>query len=209
MGDTILDNTMYLSEYDTWVGLGGKVGGSLGLIGAESADGYVWNVGYQQHVHPLNITSFRFGPGLGGGVGMVAMLVFNCGNIASLNNTSNSDWCINVSLAGKWSSLVKGLQKYKFFTALAKYMDNTMTPDDMSSVRNGLSYLYSAAEINNMDYSPKTVTLDIPAAGIGVELSMSYMLGIVTVGEIIVKKDAEQSEGQTFDGSGSGSSMEY
>lgn len=204
MGD-VTDNTMYMSEYDTWVGLGGKVGGSLGFIGAESADGYVWNVGYPQHVHPLNITSFRFGPGLGGGVGMVAMFVFNCGNIASLNNTTNSDWSINVSLAGKWSELVKGLKKYKFFIALAKYMDNTMTPDDMSSIRNGLSYLYSAAEISGMDYSPKTITLDIPAAGIGVELSMSFMLGIITIGEIIVKKETEQQE-TTYNDGGSGAS---
>lgn len=199
-----------MDNYTTWIGYGAKFGGSLGLIGAESTDGKVCNLGYTNDVCPISITSMRLGPGLGGGVGVVAMIVFNCINVYELNNTNTSDWSLNISLGGKWSEIVKGVRKRRFYRAVINTMGDltNATPGELTSIRNTCSYMYSAVEAEGlMPGTPSLMVLDIPAAGIGAELSLSWLYGIISVGAL--EKDAEQSEGKTFDGSGSGSGMEY
>lgn len=183
-----------MDNYTTWIGYGVKVGGSAGLIGAETTDGKVCNLGYTTEVYPFNITSIRLGVGLGGGAGVVAIILFNCIVIQSLNDTTTSDWSLNVSLGGKWSEIVKGIRKRRFYAALARTMGDltNASPEDITRIRNVCSYMYSAVEAEKlMPGTFSAIVLDIPAAGIGAELSLSGLFGIMTVGELILPLESE------------------
>jgi len=196
-----------MNIYETWIGYGVKIGGTLGIVGGETADGKVCNLGYTDEVYPLNISSVRVGPGLGGGVGVVAIMVFNCIVIQGLNDESVSDWSINVSIGGKWSDLVKGLKKRRFFGALARTAGDltNASPEDVTKIRNAASYMYTAVEMNNMGGGYKIIVLDIPGAGIGVELSWSpWINGVITIGDLITPLTSEETNAWTEGGSGSG-----
>ena len=173
---------------NTWVGYGTKIGGIVGIFGAEGMEGEIANLANPSHSHELNVTSIRAGLGLGGGIGAVAILLFNCSNPHNMNGTSTTDWSINVSLGNNWSDYVEALKNRKFFEALIRINGKirNATPENITSVRNGMSYLYSAAGIATMS-GPTLVTLDIPGSGVGVELSISYLDGEITVGDLITE----------------------
>jgi hypothetical protein len=193
--------------YTTWIGYGVKIGGSLAIIGAETTDGKVCNLGYTTEVYPFNISSLRLGPGIGGAVGTVGIFVFNCVNIQDMSDTKTSDWALNFSLGGKWSEIAKGIKRRRLYKALAKTMGDltNASPSDVTTIRNTASYMYSAVEAEGMmPGTPSAIVLDIPAGGIGVEVSLSKLYGIITVGDLITPISAEESASWTEGGSGSG-----
>ena len=107
-------------ERKTWLGIGGKVGGTLFVVGAEDTTGCVFNLSNPNVRAWFSLTSVRLGPGLGGGAGLTAMCVFNCDNIRRLHNTQTTDWGVNISLGEKWDSVVKALKNMKFFAKIAR-----------------------------------------------------------------------------------------
>ena len=140
------------------------------------------------HSHELNVTSVRFGAGLGGAAGLVAILLFNCSNPYELHDTKASDWSVNVALGENWTSVLNGLKNYEFFETMAKISGNIRkaTPHSITNVRNGMSYLYSVYDVALMS-GPKLISLDIPSAGVGVEFSVNYMEGEITVGDLVTE----------------------
>jgi hypothetical protein len=188
-----------MDHYTTWIGYGVKAGFSSGFFGAETADGKVCNIGYTNDVYPLNISSLRVGQGLGAAVGVVAIVVFHCIDIKSLDNESMSDWSINFSLGGKWSAIAKGIKKRKFLGAIARTMGDLSkaTPDDITKIRNTASYLYNAADVATMDANWKIVVIDIPGAGVGLEASVSDLHGTVFIGDLItpIEDDKTYNDG--------------
>ncbi len=197
---------MAVDFFQTWIGYGVKVGGSLFVVGVESADGLIYNLGFPTHSHSLNITGIRIGPGLGGGGGLIAMIVFNCGNIQNLSDTNTNDWSVNIALGPKWKEIMAGLGNYKFFTTMATLGGKLSqgTPADITSIRNSLSYLWSADDILSMDSAPKIVTLDIPGLGYSQEISASYIIGTITIGELNADTESYQQEPYNDGGSGAG-----
>ena len=175
-----------MSSYESWIGLGVKGGGTLGFVGMETLEGVASNLGYPKHSHSLNVSSIRLGLGLGGGAGFVAIVVFKCGNLMNLNGTKTTDWSINFALGEKWDGVVKGLKNYKFFSTVARIggIFSKAVPSDVDNIRNSMSYLYTAYDISGMS-GPKLVTIDIPFAGIGAEVSAHYLDGEITIGDLI------------------------
>jgi hypothetical protein len=180
-----------MSSQESWIGLGIKGGGTLGFLGMETLEGTVTNLGFPQDSHSLNVTSIRLGIGLGGGAGYVAVMVYKCGNLMNLNGTKTTDWSINVALGEKWDGVVKGLKNYKFFSTVARIGAklSKAVPSDVDNIRNSMSYLYTAYDIYGMS-GPKLVTIDIPFAGVGAEVSAHYLDGEITIGDLVVEKEA-------------------
>ncbi len=196
-----------MDNYTTWIGYGVKVGGSLVLVGAETTDGKVCNLGYTSEVYPFNVSSVRLGPGLGGAVGTVGIFVFNCIDIQGMSDTPTSDWALNISLGGKWSEIAKGIRRRRLYAALSRTMGEltNASPSDVTTIRNTASYMYSAVEAEGLlPGTPTAIILDIPTAGIGVEVSLSKLWGIITVGDLITPLTSEEINAWTEGGSGSG-----
>jgi hypothetical protein len=170
------------NAYQAWLGLGYKGGGTLFIPGIETIGGTLRNFGMMEEHHDFSILNVRIGIGLGASVGVCACLVFDCLNLHSLHNTQVNDWSINASLGAKWDSIVKGLKNYKFFETLQKIAKNSdtlknATPKDIENIKTGMSFIYSSAEIVNNNKSPKLIIVDIPAAGVGLELSGYWTQG--------------------------------
>lgn len=175
-----------MDYFQNWFGVGVKGGGTLGIAGFETLEGYVANLGYPKHSHDLNLSSMRLGLGLGASVGMTAILVFNCGNIQRLNETQVEDWSINISFGGKWSDIVKGLANLRFFKTAANLVSWTKArPKDIDTIRNSMSYFYTAADMKKNENKPQIVAIDIPGAGIGLEGSIHNLYGTITIGELV------------------------
>lgn len=176
-----------MDHYASWLGTGVKGGGMLGVAGFETMEGVITNQGYRQHSHSINVSGARIGFGLGGSVGLVALLVFNCNNLMNMNGTQDADWGFNLSLGGKWDGVVKGLKQFKFFSIMARHGKNLLkaTPSDIDNLRNAMAYLYTVYDMKSMNGKPKLVAIDIPFAGIGAEVSWFRLEGELTVGDLI------------------------
>jgi len=171
--------------YESWLGIGVKGGGTLALVGAETLFGEVTNLGFVQDRHTITISSIRVGAGLGGGAGFVVIIVYNCANLMNLDGTEATDWSINIALGAKWDAVAKVLAKKQFFMTLIKLGNKfaKATPGDLDNLRNSMSYLYTCYGIASMK-GPTVVTLDIPFAGVGAELSVHYLDGEISIGKL-------------------------
>ena len=181
-----------MDHYQNWFGVGIKGGGTVGVVGFETMEGYVANLGYPRHQHELNLSSLRLGLGLGASVGMTAILVFNCGNIQNLNETQSEDWGINISYGEKWSDIVKALANLKFFATAAKLAKWTKaTPSDIDTIRNSMSYFWTTADM--IQNKPQLVAIDIPGAGIGLEGSIHKLYGTIRIGDLIISAPSTET----------------
>lgn len=169
-----------MDKYSSWIGVGFKGGGILGIGGVDYVSGTLRNLGFLSEHHDFQIGSGRFGLGLGASVGAVACIVYNCANLWTLNDTLVDDWSINIAYGAKWDTVIKGQKNYKFFSIVSKINDITKTTTaDIENLRNAAAYLYSAQDIAGN--SPKLVTIDIPAAGVDLELSAFVMKGTIEI----------------------------
>lgn len=174
--------TEIMDKYETWIGVGIKGGGTLFVVGLEYLSGTIRNLGMLTEHNDFQVLGPRFGLGLGGGAGVVACMVFHCLNINNLNDTDASDWSINASLGAKWDGIVKGLANYNFFATIGKVGTVLKaTPSDIDNLRNGMSYFYAFCDIASMNASPKLVTIDVPGAGVGMELSAHWTTGKIEI----------------------------
>lgn len=172
-----------MDKYNQWIGVGFKGGGILGIGGVDYMSGTLRNLGLLGEHHDFQIASGRLGLGLGGSVGVIACIVYDCPNLYVLNDTTVDDWSINAAFGPKWDSIVKGLRGYKFFeTVLKMYSKAKLVPSDIDNLRNSASYLYTAGDIAMAQKgAPKLVTIDVPAAGVGVELSAYITKGTIEI----------------------------
>jgi len=164
-----------MADFDpnkTWLGIGEKTGGILFVVGMEGTEGMVFNIGNILSRANFSLLNVRLGLGLGGGIGLVALCVFNCDNIYQINNKPSDDWGVNLSVGGQWSKIAKVLKNYKFFTTVARVGAKLrrFVPEDLENLRNGMHYLYTTYDIGASS-DPKVIAIDTPV-GVGLEASM-------------------------------------
>ncbi len=174
-----------MNNFMNWFGVGVKGGGTLGLVGFETMEGYISNLGMPSHSHALNMTYLRLGAGLGGGAGLCAIFVYNCSNPQNLHRKNDASWSINVSLGAKWSDVVKFMAKSKLFEVAPKLVNSfsKATKADLDNIRNSASYLSTVYEITDQT-KDKVITIDIPFAGVGAEISAQKLYGTIYIGDL-------------------------
>lgn len=166
---------------DTWLGIGAKTGGFLVCGGVESTVGPIFKLSNTAFRLQFSLTSIRFGLGVGGGTGLVAMCVFNCPHIARLDNMMNYDWGVNLSLGAKWDDVAKTLRNYRFFAAVAAIGTKlAFNPKAIEDIRNVMHYLYNIYDMGTMDNTPTVIAFDTPV-GTGVEASINWCVGRIHI----------------------------
>ncbi len=178
-----------MNNFASWFGVGIKGGGSIGLGGFETMEGYISNLGMINHSHSINISYLRLGPGLGAGIGMCAIFVFNCMNPQNLHQKNDSSWSINVSLGGKWSDVAKVLGNSKMLKIVPKVVSGITkaTRSEIDDIRNISSYLYTTYELTDLTRD-KVIVVDIPLAGVGLELSAQQLYGTIYIGDLMMQE---------------------
>ena len=86
--------------FKRWLGFGVKSGGQLGVGGIESTTAYVVNLG-DLETFDLQIISSRWGLGLGGSGGAVAVIGFGFRVPYELDHEPLNDWGVNVAFTEK------------------------------------------------------------------------------------------------------------
>lgn len=185
-------------EDQTWVGFAIKGGGILFVVGMEGAEGVAGRLDqFKGSLNEFNITSVRMGLGLGGGVGLSMFLAFNTPMLFQLDGTKISpalrDFNVNISVEAKIplgnsfkmirpiaSKLAAGS---KVLGGLKSGLGN-LSMSDLSTLRD-FAHLYWNATVEASDAAntrdPKTMMIDIPGAGAGLELSLFWTQGEISV----------------------------
>lgn len=155
---------------ETWLGIGVKAGGMLGFGGVESVSGRFYNLGNTGVTYDFSMVSSRWGFGLGGGAGLVAIGVFKLNGLMWLNGREMNDWGVNVDMGGRWKHIAKALDTKNFFRniKLARAIGSIVA--NLDEIRDAMHYIYNAYEFDAKGDHP-SVSLDVPFAGAGLELS--------------------------------------
>lgn len=170
-------------KLNTWLGIGAKGGGFLGFFGAESTYGRLFSLYDTSYQADFSLTNARLGLGLGGSVGAVALLVFNCPNLWRINGDSASDWGVSFTMGKRWSEVATLIRHQRLLPVLAKlakqvkYKQRVRALEDMEKLRNDLHQIYNLIDLGTMDNKPKVMSIEIPLSGKGFEISASYSFG--------------------------------
>jgi hypothetical protein len=176
--------------WDTrWLGFGVKSGGQLVVAGVESVTAFVMCLG-DLETFDLEIVSSRWGPGLGGGIGAVAVLGFGFSVPYELHRQDVNDWGINVAFDEKLisKSVVQSIEASKPFIdsfkngvyQAPKLLKTTAFKHaaELMHVRNLLHTLYGAFEASKRN---GIVVLELPVLNAGLELSAFLTRGTMYV----------------------------
>jgi hypothetical protein len=162
----------------------------LGIGGFESTTAYVVNLG-DLETFDLEIISGRWGLGLGGSGGAVAVLGFGFTVPEELHRKPVKDWGANVAFTEKLISkaALQSIHQSKHFidgfksgryVAPALNVRKTFTAIGLlQNVRNALHTLYQGLEAANQ--GSNVIVLDLPLLGIGLELSAFLTRGTMYV----------------------------
>lgn len=172
---------------NTWVGIGTKYGGTLGVIGAETTFGVIWNMkNFNVHM-PVTIENYRIGIGLGGGIGTCLLIVFNCFSPYVIDGMKVSDWGFNFSVGPKWSAVLKMWKACGFLSTIQdmrKALEKTNTLTQVISVKEfemlklGVNYYWQGADAVKGDGGdPQVMAFDLPVGSYGTEISLNAMTG--------------------------------
>ena len=175
-----------MNLYNSWSGYGIKTGGTLAIIGLEGISGQLFNLA-DRSAGSFNMMSMRLGAGLGAGTGLCAVFAFNTQNLWSLNGKKTKDLCFNFSIGGKWCDYFKFLTKMKYADLLAKTTKQISKTKNLpltqaEDIRNIGSALYTNYDMHTSS-GTSLVAIDIPGAGIGLELSAHYLEGVMEIGK--------------------------
>jgi hypothetical protein len=166
--------------FKRWLGFGVKSGGQLGIGGVESTTAYVVNLGSLE-TFDLQIISSRWGLGLGGSGGAVAVIGFGFRVPYELDHEPVDDWGVNVAFTEKLisKSLLQSIHHSKHFIdglKNGKYVAPTLNArktftavDRLQNIRNLLHRLYGGFEAATKGKG--VIVLDLPLLGVGLELS--------------------------------------
>jgi outer membrane protein OmpA-like peptidoglycan-associated protein len=156
---------------DVWLGIGESHSGDLFVIGAHSAASIVFNLGDEWpniRWAAVNVSGYKFGPGLGGSVGAAFILVNKVSSVSEFTSLTPGGFDFDASLGAKlkgWLSSLKGVSKV------------IKTLDDYKK----LKYVGEQA-IKNRDLAQKGLhAFAVPMAGAGLHLWLGYKFGEVQV----------------------------
>lgn len=172
-----------------WLGVGVKSGGQLLIGGVESLTSRVWCLGDGESFD-LQMISSRWGLGLGGSGGAVAVLGFGFTVPYELDHKSSDDWGVSVAITEKIisKSLVTSLSVAVTLARAAKMAGIAkLSVDTLSQIRNLSHTLYAAYEASKQS---GVVVIDLPGAGAGLEVA-----AYVTKGKMYVSNTSEYFPG--------------
>lgn len=176
-------------NYKRWIGFGGKSGGQLLIGGVESATAFMVNLG-DYETFQLQIINSRWGLGLGGSGGAVAVLGFGFHVPYELHRKSLTDWGVNLAFTEKLlsKSAIKSLEHSKFFLDsftngkyVAPMLEKSKAFRDiglLQNVRDMLHTLYAGFEAHKRS---GVVVIDLPVVGVGLEVSAYVTKGTMYV----------------------------
>jgi len=185
------------APYKRWVGFGVKSGGQLGIGGFESITAYMINLGNGE-TFELQIINARWGLGLGGSAGAVAVLGFGILEPYELHGSDTSDWGVNIAYTEKLisKSTLQTLvfarhwaEIYKMERAALAYKHVKSAMKDLDLFSTSRQLLHTLMAGYEVSQRSGIVVLEVPWVGGGLELS-----AYVTRGKMYVSNSSDWLE---------------
>ncbi len=170
-----------------WFGFGMKWGGQLGPLGADLNIAAMINVGTRQTTI-LQLQGIKAGLGLGGSASPTCIMAFNYSTPQSMNGATNAGFDFALALGEKWDGILKNLENATRYSGwLGKLPDECrffeqaeVVAQRLKKVENLANWAKILASFSNVPASDSGfVTFDLPGAGTGLEVGMSY--GVTTI----------------------------
>jgi hypothetical protein len=180
---------MDYTPYKRWLGIGVKTGGQLLIGGVESSTAYMVNLGDGETFN-FEVISSRWGLGLGGSGGVIAVMIFGIVEPYELHGKSLNDWGVNIAFTEKFisksvmQSLVfskRFIEIYKADRALLAYRHVKSAFKDIQyfeMLRNVLHVAYMGFESSKRS---GVVIIELPFASAGLEISAHLLRGTMYV----------------------------
>jgi hypothetical protein len=157
---------------ETWLGLGVKSDGQLLVGGVESITGMLFNLGNVSDRHTFEMTSSRWGLGLGGSIGVTAVFVFDLKGVMWLDGQEITGGGLTVSYGDKFGNLSQYLNDIKFFTGAKLVAKDAAGPATWLPVFQQAGAAVDNATKKAVGPKHRIIFLDIPFGGVGLELSV-------------------------------------
>lgn len=166
-----------MRDNETWFGGGVKTGGIVAVYGRESIVGKVTNLSFTR-VHDFAIKNERWGIGLGGGGGATLLLVFNTANLYDLRGFQMEDWDLNINITkGRLKDLQHAV-KYKEAAKILLLAKGLV--GNKKDIQEAMQFFYESVGAASSP-EPVVLTLDVPGAGGGVEVSLFSTTGTLEI----------------------------
>lgn len=163
-----------------WLGVGIKSGGQLLIGGVENTYAKVWNL-YDGESFDLSITSSRWGLGLGGSSGAIIVIGHGFTIPHELHGKSSNDWGISIAVTEKLISrnVFHSLEFAAYGLRAARALGTAkLSLETLGNLRNLSHTLFAGYETTKRS---GLVVLDVPVAGVGLEVSAFLTRGTMYV----------------------------
>jgi hypothetical protein len=169
-------------KMDTWFGVASKVGTQLLIGGVESMTGTFINLDKPDMRRKYEMTSSRWGLGLGWDAGVVVTFVFNSNELYWLNGQRIHDWGVNIALGANVGPILKALKDSEFgmVVGLIKRLGMGMVWPHIDTLRNIGSFVANAVTSDDTVLHP-VVSFEVPGLGGGEELAAFKTSGTMYV----------------------------
>lgn len=178
-----------------WYGIAIKVGGTLGIAGKDTAEGWLISADYYDNRLWFNLDNWRLGLGLGASVGVALVIVTSMTDPAELAGHALSDHDFQASMGNKWGTVAKwlsGFEKYgKLASLSAKSAKRIISVAEWENTRGAIQSAASALGLKSDSAIPQVAIIDIPGGGIGLELAVYKHAGVFSVHDVSYRHPGE------------------
>lgn len=176
-----------------WFGLGGSYGGHFAAIGKTSGHFFLMSATDFYDRFILTTENWRFGPGMGGSLGIAFMLITSLPRPSHMKSHTSEEPDVQFSVAGKWGQLAKELRRYPTVRKIAyaikgakaikdhkEEVDNILSiPDvvkalsfeDWMTLRDRVKVIVEATGMKTDSFIPQINTVGIPIPYSAFEIS--------------------------------------
>jgi hypothetical protein len=173
---------------DIWFGIGAQTGGHLAIAGKDTLEACIYSIQSYNDRFWLNVDGYRLGPGLGGSIGAVLVIVSHLSAPNRLQGQKLSSFDFQAAMVGKWGDLAKDLKSFKAVQRLASaghIIDKTMSLLEYEKTREAImttkEVVMATREVMEESEQPVVSVIPIPFAGAGAELSLYWHWGSLFV----------------------------
>ncbi|MEX2138934.1 MAG: OmpA family protein [Pirellulales bacterium] len=175
-----------------YIGIGIKGGGMLGIAGYQYLYGWLYSSDDYDDSCSLEAMVGSFGVGLGAGVNFVFLIGHGAVNNIDFKGTHFDGWSVAVSLGAKWGDVVKGIKSTPALLRILPVIKNgpvkgtalktllRLSKSEWKEMSQLANTIGDALNIDPCGSSPKIDAIDIPFAGIALEVSLTKWWARVT-----------------------------
>ncbi len=190
---------------NVWFGFSIDFGGHAVVYGRNTLYAWMYSMDTFERQFRIESERNRFGPGLGGGVGVSFIMINGLARPRQLHGERQTAWDFQLSIGGRWGDLIKSFDKYRGLQqalrradqgsdaasrgvrAMRDFLRNNhetltqLSKGEWNNIRKRLVEYGDALDMAANQSEPRIVSMGIPIPGIQLEISGYYQSGSMRI----------------------------